>query len=194
MPRKQLTVRPHNLPKAHDIFVLQRSEQLDLADGCDRKPLLLVVHPNFLQSHFVLGASTCSQVNLAIRTLTNLVLWIKDVGALYVAGTPILLVCIRARRLDLHGGQPWWMSRRVGLMRWVLHDCYLCQFAPVMLCLPNPSRDGQAESDLDADPKPASTSTTAAKGESSVNCPGALTTVLYFVCTRSNPTNPPYAC
>lgn len=68
----QLTPGAYNLSQVDDVLMLQRAEQFDLANGCDGKALLLVVHPYHLERHLV-SLLVSTFVNFAVCALTDLV-------------------------------------------------------------------------------------------------------------------------
>lgn len=59
-----LTLRAHDLLEVDDILMVQVLEKLDFADGGDGEALLLIVHPDLLQGHKLIGLVVCGKVHL----------------------------------------------------------------------------------------------------------------------------------
>ena len=66
-----LTLGAHDLFEGDDVLVVQPLQQLDLPDCCDWEALLLVVHPDFLQGHLLLGDHVSRQEHFTIGALPN---------------------------------------------------------------------------------------------------------------------------
>ena len=69
--REVHTLRADNLPQVDDVGVVQILEQLNLADGCDGKALLLCVHPDLLQRHLISVPLVSCQIHLHANGLSN---------------------------------------------------------------------------------------------------------------------------
>jgi hypothetical protein len=65
-------VGAHDLFEADDVLVVEALEQFDLADGRNRKPLLLVVHAHPLERDERPVPLVAREVDLAVRPFPDL--------------------------------------------------------------------------------------------------------------------------